>query len=176
MRSVSLLMATFEQTFLACENTKLVKSDGEPIYLPATKKQCHHEIRFAHGFFASALHEVAHWCIAGPSRRLQVDYGYWYEPETRSAACQHLFVAVEAKPQALEWVFAKACNQPFVISLDNPDADHSEFAYFKAQVVQEAKSYQKNGLPQRAERFYQALRVAFSGQALADMIFTEAEL
>lgn len=176
MSSVSQLMSIFEQTFLASENTVLIKSDGEPIYLPATSTQANHQIRFAHGFFASALHEVAHWCIAGVKRRQQIDYGYWYEPETRTAQSQHLFVSVEAKPQALEWIFSKACNKPFVISLDNPDADLAEFAYFKSQVVEKAKAYQKHGLPKRAQCFYLALQNAFAGQTLAQMHFSETQL
>ncbi|GAM69307.1 transporting ATPase [Vibrio sp. JCM 19236] len=26
------------------------------------------------------MHEIAHWCVAGPKRRLLEDFGYWYEP------------------------------------------------------------------------------------------------
>ncbi len=53
-------------------------------------------------FYASALHEIAHWCIAGENRCQQVDYGYWYEPNGRSEERQFEFEKVEVKPQALE--------------------------------------------------------------------------
>lgn len=176
MSSVSQLITIFNQNFLVDENTRLVKGTDEPIYLPASKEHANHQIIFAHGFFASALHETAHWCIAGAKRRLQVDYGYWYEPDTRTADSQHVFVGVEAKPQALEWIFSKACNRKFVISLDNPDANLADFAYFKQQVVNTAQVYQQQGLPARGMRFYQALQEEFNGQLLTDMVFSEEEL
>ncbi len=39
-------------------------------------------------FFASALHEISHWCVAGKARREQVDFGYWYCPDGRDAMTQ----------------------------------------------------------------------------------------
>ena len=50
----------------------------------------------------SALHEVAHWCIASAGRRRCRDYGYWYIPPPRDATAQTEFFAVEARVQALE--------------------------------------------------------------------------
>ena len=57
---ISLFNSTFEDY-----NTRLVLGDDEPIYIPAGDDTGYHQIVFAHGFFSSALHEIAHWCIAG---------------------------------------------------------------------------------------------------------------
>jgi elongation factor P hydroxylase len=78
------LIHLFNQTFAESENTHLVKGQSEPIYLPANDQVNYHRIIFAHGFFASALHEIAHWCVAGQARRLLEDYGYWYCPDGRN--------------------------------------------------------------------------------------------
>ena len=52
------LIRLFNETFLSCENTILVKGEDEPIYLPADQTSAHHRIVFAHGFFQSGLHEI----------------------------------------------------------------------------------------------------------------------
>ncbi len=74
------LITIFNDTFLEQFNTKLELGGDEPIYLPADDEHPHHRIIFARGFYASALHEISHWCVAGPERRLLEDFGYWYEP------------------------------------------------------------------------------------------------
>ena len=72
------LIALFDQTFITQFNTRLVRGGDEPVYLPANATVAYHQVVFAHGYFSSALHEIAHWCIAGERRRLLEDYGYWY--------------------------------------------------------------------------------------------------
>ena len=72
------LIDLFDSCFAEEFNTRLIKGDDEPIYLPADDETPYHRIVFAHGFFASALHEISHWCVAGKARREQVDFGYWY--------------------------------------------------------------------------------------------------
>jgi elongation factor P hydroxylase len=64
-------------------------------------------------YLASALHEVAHWCLAGVERRKLEDYGYWYSPDGRSRGEQSAFENVEARPQALEWILSDTCNSCF---------------------------------------------------------------
>ncbi len=61
------LIDLFDSCFAEEFNTRLVKGDDEPIYLPADDDTPYHRIVFAHGFFASALHEISHWCVAGKS-------------------------------------------------------------------------------------------------------------
>lgn len=72
------LIEIFDNEFFADFNTRLIKGDDEPIYLPADDEAPYNRIVFAHGFYASAIHEISHWCIAGKERRKLVDFGYWY--------------------------------------------------------------------------------------------------
>lgn len=161
MHDVANLQSLFNTLFAEQENTILVKGDDEPIYLPADKHCKQHRIVFAHGFFASALHEIAHWCIAGNERRQLQDYGYWYEAE-RDIEAQQQFAAVEAKPQALEWIFSQACQFRFVLSIDNLSAPRQAFSYFKNAVLEEVEHYQQQGLPKRAELWYNTLSAHFN--------------
>lgn len=52
------IISIFNQTFYPSYNTKLIRGDDEPIYLPADETIDYHRIIFAHGFFASAMHEI----------------------------------------------------------------------------------------------------------------------
>jgi elongation factor P hydroxylase len=148
----------FNTCFEAQYNTILVKGQGEPIYLPATAKQSHNEIHFAHGFYRSALHECAHWLIAGQARRKEVDFGYWYEPDGRSAAQQRVFEQVEVKPQAVEWILSAAAGVAFRVSVDNLDGEETDSTPFKNAVYQQVLRYIEYGLNSRAE----SLRLALS--------------
>lgn len=159
------LIQIFNRLFINLHNTCLARCDDhghyEPIYLPAGDDFKHHRVLFAHGFFASALHEISHWCIAGEQRRLLVDYGYWYEPDGRSADKQREFEQVEIKPQAIEWILSKACGLAFNISTDNLEGDAQAIAagraLFAENVVKQVKIYLLNGLPERADVLKQAL-------------------
>jgi len=159
------LVGIFDNLFLLQWNTRLdyCQSEGhdEPIYLPRDEQRAHHRILFAHGFFASALHEISHWCIAGEKRRLLIDFGYWYEPDGRSAQQQREFENVEIRPQAIEWILTKACGRKFNISTDNLDGSESEIAagreLFARNVLIQVKKYLEYGLPQRAGILKQAL-------------------
>lgn len=155
------LVSIFDRLFSVSENTRLVSGGGEPEYLPADTEVPYHRVIFAHGFYESALHEIAHWCIAGAERRKLVDYGYWYEPDGRSAERQREFEQVEVKPQALEWILSEACGRKFHISTDNldgdPDAVELGRQKFRGAVVKQATWYLKNGLPERAEILKEAL-------------------
>ena len=57
------LIDLFDSCFAEEFNTRLIKGDDEPIYLPADDETPYHRIVFAHGFFASALHEISHWWL-----------------------------------------------------------------------------------------------------------------
>jgi len=105
-------------TLFAQQNVKLVRGNSEPEYFAATATHPA-RIEFAHGFFASALHEISHWCVAGQKRRRLNDFGYWYAPDGRSQEQQQAFERVEIKPQALECLFTLACQRPFQVSQDN---------------------------------------------------------
>jgi elongation factor P hydroxylase len=150
----------FADTFLASHRTVLEGGADEPLYLPPAQ-DAPARIRYRLDYFASALHEVAHWCIAGARRRRLVDYGYWYAPEGRDAAGQRAFEAVEVRPQALESLFAEAAGVPFVPSLDNPGREDVDPAPFAAAVAREAARLRRDGLPPRAARFRAALARRF---------------
>ena len=104
------LIRIFDGLFFKPFNTRLIRGADEPVYLPADQDCDVHRVVFAHGYFASALHEIAHWCVAGQARRLLEDYGYWYCPDGRDAAQQAEFEKTEVVPQALEWAFSVAAN------------------------------------------------------------------
>ncbi|CTX35204.1 putative transporting ATPase [Escherichia coli] len=117
------LIEIFNSCFADEFNTRLIKGDDEPIYLPADAEVPYNRIVFAHGFYASAIHEISHWCIAGKARRELVDFGYWYCPDGRDAQTQSQFEDVEVKPQALDWLFCVAAGYPFNVSCDNLEGD-----------------------------------------------------
>lgn len=149
--------ALFDGLFADTFRTRLLPGGGEPLYLPANDDCAYHRVIFAHGFFASALHEASHWCIAGSRRRALEDYGYWYLPDGRDARQQHDFEVVEAPPQALELLFSRACGLRFHVSVDNLGEVAVDRDDFRARVEARAERYEREGLPQRAEAFRVAL-------------------
>ncbi|WP_404377324.1 elongation factor P hydroxylase [Vreelandella aquamarina] len=152
------IMALFDGVFSERFQTRLVKGGDEPLYRPATAQTPYHQVIFARGFFASALHEISHWCIAGEKRRQLEDYGYWYLPDGRNAEQQQAFEKAEIAPQALEQLFTQACGRTFHVSVDNlggeAEVDRGAFA---KKVADRAQRYLEEGLPQRAHAFYVAL-------------------
>ena len=120
----------FRATFFDSHHTVLVGGASEPVYLPGHP----HQICYSHDYFRSALHEIAHWCVAGAARRQQEDYGYWYAPDGRSADQQAEFARVEVYPQALEALFCAACGHDFRVSLDNLNGDGGDEVAFALKV------------------------------------------
>lgn len=150
---IDLFNTCFETTY----NTRLIRGDDEPIYLPAEGDRSYHAIYFAHGYFSSALHECSHWLIAGEARRKQVDFGYWYVPDGRNAEQQALFQQVEVKPQAIEWMLSRAANYRFRISNDNLNGEPADSTAFKQAVYEQVQRYCQTGLSERARIFHDAL-------------------
>ncbi len=158
------LITIFNRCFAESFNTRLERGGDYPIYLPAfvdegnqPSERDYNVILFAHGYYSSALHEIAHWLVAGEARRKLEDFGYWYEPDGRSAERQREFEQVEVKPQAIEWILATAANFRYFASADNLTGDAGDNSAFKQAVYQQVKTYAENGLPKRAERLRQAL-------------------
>jgi len=116
-----------------------------------------HRIVYREDYPASALHEVAHWCLAGADRRRLEDYGYWYAPDGRSAEEQAAFERAEARPQALEWVLSDACGFAFNLSADNLDGGVGPSPSFVEAVAQERSRFLECGLPNRAECYRAAI-------------------
>ncbi len=155
------LIQVFNNTFLAEYNTELLLGADEPIYHPADEHYPRHRIIFARGFYASALHEVAHWCIAGAKRRLLEDYGYWYEPDGRDFITQKAFENVEIKPQAVEWILAASCGFSFQVSCDNLSGIEPDRAAFTQKVRAQVLIYLTEGMPIRAQSYSDALRAFY---------------
>ncbi len=163
-RGMASRAADLERTFRGCFHaeyaTILVGGGCEPVYLPsADPARAPHRIVYREDYFASALHEVAHWCLAGPSRRTHEDYGYWYRPDGRNLEEQGEFERAEARPQAIEWIFSDACGFPFQLSADNLAGAFAPSGRFEAGVRGAKAEFLAHGLPARAARFLAALSV-----------------
>lgn len=155
------LILLFEQTFYQAYNTRLIKGEGEPVYLPQSDACSYNQIIFAHGYYRSALHEISHWCIAGKERRMLEDFGYWYQPDGRNEEQQAAFELVEVKPQAIEWAFCVAAGISFNVSADNLNGCGSDRAGFTYKVYHQVKEYLVNGFPERAQQFIDAIAVFY---------------
>ncbi|MDP6166968.1 MAG: elongation factor P hydroxylase [Gammaproteobacteria bacterium] len=161
--TVKRLIVLFNELFSESHNTRLIAGKEEPIYLPADRQTPYHRIVFAHGYFASVMHEVAHWCVAGDERRLLEDFGYWYRPDGRTSAQQAEFEQVEVRPQAMEWVFSQACQRKFHASADNLNGQAHDDREFRFAVANQARIYIRSGLPSRASQWSYALQKEFGG-------------
>lgn len=154
------LITLFDSLFKQSENTVLIGGYEEPLYLPSDDSFPHHRVIFTRDYFASALHEIAHWCLAGDKRRLLVDYGYWYFPEGRTREQQIQFETAEIKPQAIECIFSLAANSRFMVSQDNftEESKNNQFC-FKQKVAEQVAAFQSGEaiLPLRAAIFRDAL-------------------
>ena len=112
----------FNNTFEKKYRVRLIGGAAEPIYLPPTDKKTG-AICFREDFVSSALHEVAHWCLAGRDRREMVDFGYEYISPPRDEVAQKIFLQAEARVQGLERLFSEVSGVSFSASLDNLDCD-----------------------------------------------------
>lgn len=173
------LERVFDACFYLRWRTRLVGGAPEPFYQPAGRDGTCHQLHYRSDYFASALHEVAHWCIAGEARRRLPDFGYWYAPDGRTAGQQAAFESVEYRPQALEWFFSRACAHRFRVSADNlhPDGSIPDGESFKRRVLDQALHWQTAGLPLRAGMFFAALSNEFGTRLqVAQLRFSLAEL
>ncbi|WP_276204770.1 MULTISPECIES: elongation factor P hydroxylase [unclassified Halomonas] len=159
------IMALFDGIFAERYQTRLIRGGDEPLYRPANSVRPYHQVIFARGYYASALHEISHWCIAGEKRRQQEDYGYWYCPDGRNAEQQRAFEQAEIAPQALESIFTRACGRVFHVSVDNLGGDVAvDFETFAARVEARSQRYLAEGLPARAGAFQEALERFYGHQ------------
>lgn len=152
-----LIQTVFHSLFLQAYETELVNAGEEPLYVPKSAHYRRHRIYFARGFWSSALHEIAHWCLAGSQRRQLRDYGYWYVGEGRDASRQLAFEQVEVRPQALEWLFTSVLSADFFCSFDNFGVQTESARRFRQAVREQALAYLAEGLPRRAQMFLSRL-------------------
>lgn len=152
------------ETFSKCFSEQLEIRGGasEPLYLPA-REGARAQLFYRENFTASLLHEISHWCLAGPLRREKVDFGYTYLAGPRSKTEQVKFFSYEVKPQALEWIFAEAAGLEFEFSVDDfSNTFKDEITLFHAQVKEQKDLFLMLGLPERGEVFRKALAVVFN--------------
>ncbi|MDN4502630.1 elongation factor P hydroxylase [Alteromonadaceae bacterium BrNp21-10] len=176
MHQVDDLIGLFEAQFYSAFNTRLVRGTDEPIYLPAGEGQSFAQIVFAHGYYASALHEIAHWCLAGLARLDKVDYGYWYCPDGRNAEQQAAFEKVEIKPQAIEWAMCLAAGKSFRVSTDNLNGVEPDHIRFENNVRAQLQVYLQQGFPARAQQFIDALQQFYGTAPLSQNILKQSAL
>jgi elongation factor P hydroxylase len=153
-------IAILNHTVLSSYRTRLVGGFDEPFYL-AYRSGKPAEIRFTRDYERSALHELAHWCVAGEARRRLDDYGYWYAPDGRSDDQQQAFFRVEVTPQAIERHFCAALGISFAISVDNlgNSAVHGIEA-FRTDVEARFNHYARCGLPHRAAAIFRSIQAS----------------
>jgi len=150
------IAAVFNALFARSHRVRLAGGGEEPLYRPATAG-APALIRYTRDYPRSALHEAAHWCIAGAARRRLEDYGYYYQPPPRSPAERRAFVTLEARAQALEAIFAAAAGLPFAVSVDDVDNALDTEAALAAAVAGAMAEWLRRGLSDRARRFEAAL-------------------
>ena len=148
-----LISGQFNARLAPTYRTLLIGGAREPLYVPG-RGRAPAMIRYTQDYPRSALHELAHWALAGSRRRRLVDYGYWYVPPPRSVEDQIAFFDAELRVQALESLFCHACDLDFQVSVDNLEADPGDFA---ARVADTAESLLRNGVKGRAEQILRAL-------------------
>ncbi len=159
-------------------NTLLLGGAQEPYYRAARLEknrsgvisQTPAQIEFRQDYVRSALHELAHWCIAGRERRRLDDYGYWYAPDGRTPDQQKAFFRVEIKPQALEQIFCRALGIGFCVSVDNLGGEppgEQEISKFIQAMAKQRKHWQQHGLPPRAAAILTALHEFVDSLALS---------
>lgn len=181
------LIQLFNDTFFEAFNTRLIKGGDEPLYLPANsltannlpanslltsnllktsslvgEPRAYHQIIFARGYYASAFHEISHWCQAGEKRRLLEDFGYWYNPDGRDELQQNKFEQVEVIPQAIEWAFNVAAQRKFHVSSDNLSGFQADTNRFQQRVFQQVQIFLTRGFPVRANQFIEVLAVFYN--------------
>jgi hypothetical protein len=117
----------FNRCFGEIFGVEILGGADEPVYLPASDPKPA-QLIFRANYAASALHEAAHWCIAGSKRRGQIDFGLIYICEPRTQEQQQRFFSAEVRTQSLECNFASAANLAFNPSADNLNCDVQIFA------------------------------------------------
>jgi hypothetical protein len=160
------LVKLFHYCFAHTQNTILVGDAEEPIYKPSNDDCQYNQVIFTRDYFSSALHEIAHWCLAGTQRRNQIDYGYWYLPDGRNPHQQGQFEAVEVKPQAVEYAFSLASNTIFRVSIDNLQGGQTSSEKFERAVIQQLVMFVQSGFNARTQRFLDALHFFYATASL----------
>lgn len=159
------IKSAFEKEFGQSHNIRLQGGAEEPLYLPARPGQVHNQLIYTRDYPASALHELAHWCLASTAQLALKDWGHWYTPDGRTAEQQRTFQRAEARVQAIEWLLSLGAGRPFRESSDNLSGEAIDDSDFKDQIYQCALRFCAQGVPERAGQLFDAFAAA-RGQKL----------
>jgi elongation factor P hydroxylase len=151
---------TFAQCFAQDYGTELVGGALEPLYQPGSLARPA-RLLYREDFPASALHEVAHWCVAGEARRKLEDFGYLYIAGPRTPDQQATFFALELRAQSLEKQFAESAGLEFLPSADNLHADLNGFGGDIVAYEPQLLDWLARPAGARARRFIQGLKSTF---------------
>ena len=156
------LEVCFEEVVGVWYATTLKGGAEEPYYEAFNSEFGCAVIWYREDYLRSALHELAHWCVAGAERRTKNDYGYWYAPDGRTESQQALFFEVERRPQAIERWFCEILGVPFAVSLDNLDGNvpHAAVAAFEIAVEANYRSLLDGCVSPRMQLVSRALQLA----------------
>ena len=144
------LVTLLNHHYLGQYNTTIVGGFDEPFYKTFVSEQAA-QIQFSHDYIRSALHELAHWCVAGKERRKLDDFGYWYAADGRNQQQQNEFFQVEIKPQAIEWAYSIVLGINFEASVDNLGTQVQGVDEFNDNLKKQLKQYVTNGFPKRTQ-------------------------
>jgi len=150
MTQLNELVTLLNNNYLNHYNTRIVGGFDEPFYQTFVSGQPA-QIQFSRDYIRSALHELAHWCVAGAERRKIDDYGYWYAEDGRTQQQQNEFFKVEVKPQAIEWAFSIVLGIKFEASVDNLGIQVKGVDEFNNNLKTQLHSYSTNGFPKRVK-------------------------
>jgi elongation factor P hydroxylase len=153
------IKAIFENEFRRSHNIVLIGGAEEPIYLPSVQA-LPHRLCYTRDYPASALHEIAHWCLARDEQLALRDWGLWYVPDGRNTIQQQKFQQAEARVQALEWILSVAAGRPFRASSDNLGGEATDDLSFKNAIHEDVRKFCDSGLPERAARLWRAFSTA----------------
>lgn len=159
------LLELLNNQFLNHYHTEIRGGYSEPFYKASVARQ-KALIQFSHDYIRSALHELAHWCVAGKVRREHDDFGYWYAPDGRSQQQQNEFFQVEIKPQALEWAFSIVAGVRFEASMDNLNNSVAGADDFEKNVLNQLECFLEKGFSNRAD---QIIRLIANDRQIEDV-------
>jgi elongation factor P hydroxylase len=148
------IKAVFELEFGLSHRVCLNGGAEEPLYLPSEHQP--NQIIYTRDYPASALHEIAHWCLASAEQLKLKDWGHWYTPDGRGAEQQRRFQRAEARVQAIEWALSVAAGRPFRESSDNLSGEYIDDMAFKDQIHGHILRFCDRGLPERAGQLFDA--------------------
>lgn len=175
--TASQVARVFNDYFSEAMKTVLIGGADEPFYRPADSAGALHRIFFREDYVSSALHEVAHWLVAGAARLQLPDWGYWYAPDGRNAVQQAKFEQVEVKPQAIEWLLHEACGLKFRVSLDNLNGEVGSGERFKDAVYARVQELLVGALSERAQTTFKVFAAAFRPEVvLAELSLRREQL